>query len=183
MYCSDFYTPGTRKVLTLSILWPPLPSILPWRPMSDPTQLHLPQSFPYPITITDLAVNPSNNVERGSRLLSYSFVHVVPDPNTPPEVRYGTWDSTIEGTLDKWNFRSGDVVSARKARDVPAVLITEPCKHGVQLGGLCCLCGKDMTRCVITQFSTRMGVAADLLRECEVMIILDSRMHPERPFR
>lgn len=150
--------------------------------MSDPTQLHLPPSFPYPITITAHAAHPSANVERGSRLLSYSFVHIV--PNTPPEVRYGTWDSTIEGTLNQWNFRPGDIVSARKARDVPAVLITEPCKHGVQLGGLCCLCGKDMTRCVITLFLYCLRIPpADMLRECEVMIILDSRMHPERPFR
>ena len=78
--------------------------------MSDPTHLNFPPTFPYPITITALAAHPSTNVERGTRLLSYSFVHAI--PNAPAEKRFGTWDSTIEGTVDKWNFRPGDVVSA-----------------------------------------------------------------------
>ena len=153
--------------------------------MSDPTHLNFPPTFPYPITITALAAHPSTNVERGTRLLSYSFVHAI--PNAPAEKRFGTWDSTIEGTVDKWNFRPGDVVSARKAREVPAVLITEPCKHGVQLGGLCCLCGKDMTRfvstCSYSNYLSGGHVADTLACLSQVMTILDSQMHHERPFK
>lgn len=42
----------------------------------------------------------------------------------------------------------GDVITQNKANDRPAVIVIEPCKHGIQLGGLCVLCGKDMTRSV-----------------------------------
>lgn len=116
--------------------------------MSSPTELHLPPSFPYPIKVVSLDADSSTEVQRGTRLLSYSFVHLSTAPGAQPETRFGTWDSAVEGTLFKWNFRPGDVISERKARDKPVVLVTEPCKHGVQIGGLCGLCGKDMTECV-----------------------------------
>lgn len=76
-------------------------------------------------------------------MLSYSFTH--DSPETGKEIRFGTWDSNIEGTVDSWAFKPGDTVSQRKARELPAIKILEPCKHGIQLGGLCCICGKDMT--------------------------------------
>ncbi|CAL1694574.1 unnamed protein product [Somion occarium] len=121
--------------------------------MSDPTptNLHLPLNLPYPITIVAHAAQPADKIQRGTRLLSYSFTHL--SPNSLPEVRYGTWDSTIEGTLDKWNFQPGDHISRRKAHEVPAVLVSEPCKHDIQMAGLCCQCGKDMTIYDYTGFS------------------------------
>lgn len=114
--------------------------------MSSPTELYLPPSLPYPIKLVKLAARTNSDVQRGTRLLDYSFTHRAPD--APPELRFGTWDASVEGTLARWNFTQGDSISERRARESPAVLILEPCKHGVQLGGLCCLCGKDMTRCV-----------------------------------
>lgn len=116
--------------------------------MSSPTELYLPQSFPYPIKVVSLDVNPAANVERGTRLLSYSFVHLPASPGAQPETRFGTWDASVEGTLDAWKVKKGDVISERRGREKPVVLITEPCKHGVQIGGLCGLCGKDMTEYV-----------------------------------
>lgn len=112
--------------------------------MSSPTELFLPPELPYPIKITAHAVESSASVARGARLLSYSFAHFPPDA-PEPERRFGTWDSSIEGTIERWGFKTGETVSARRAKEAPAIYITEPCKHGVQLGGLCCLCGKDMT--------------------------------------
>ncbi|KAH9937385.1 uncharacterized protein B0H18DRAFT_970322 [Fomitopsis serialis] len=112
--------------------------------MSSVTALFLPPDLPYPIKITAHAVGPAANVARGTRLLSYSFTYHPPDASEP-ERRFGTWDSSIEGTVERWAFKQGETVSPRKATEVPAVYITEPCKHGVQIGGLCCLCGKDMT--------------------------------------
>lgn len=121
--------------------------------MSSPTDLFLPPTLPYPIRISKHEVIPPHQVKRGTRLLSYSFKHILPTttPSQPPksELRFGTWDSSVEGSVEKWNFNVGDLISDRRAREVPAILITEPCKHGVQLGGLCCLCGKDMTECVL----------------------------------
>ncbi|KAL1951122.1 hypothetical protein VTO73DRAFT_271 [Trametes versicolor] len=119
--------------------------------MSSPTELYLPPSLPYPIKLVKLAARTNSDVQRGTRLLDYSFTHRAPD--APPELRFGTWDASVEGTLAKWNFTQGDSISERRARESPAVLILEPCKHGVQLGGLCCLCGKDMTSFDYTGFS------------------------------
>ena len=111
--------------------------------MSDPTELFLPDTLPYPIKVTAHAVQPADNVQRGTRLLSYSFTYN--SPETGKEVRFGTWDCSIEGTVDSWGFKQGETVSQRRARELPAIKIIEPCKHQMQLAGLCCICGKDMT--------------------------------------
>jgi RNA polymerase II subunit A C-terminal domain phosphatase len=111
------------------------------------TELYLPPNLPYPITVTSIDCRSPSQVTRGTRLLSYSFLHQ-PDLAQPPETRFGTWDATVEGTVDLWKLKVGEVVPAQRARDRPVVYITEPCKHGVQIGGLCGLCGKDMTKCV-----------------------------------
>lgn len=111
--------------------------------MSDPTDLFLPPHLPYPIKLVAHAAHPGDTVQRGTRLLSYSFNYT--NAENEQELRFGTWDSSIEGTLDRWAFAVGETVSQRRALTTPAVKITEPCKHGMQLGGLCCLCGKDMT--------------------------------------
>ncbi|KAL0951753.1 hypothetical protein HGRIS_008425 [Hohenbuehelia grisea] len=121
--------------------------------MSNPTALYLPHSFPFPIKITSLDSAANQSIARGARLLSYSFVHLAAQPGSQPETRFGTWDSTIEGTVESWNFKPGDVISARKAKDKPVVFILEPCTHGIQVGGLCGLCGKDMTDYDYTGFS------------------------------
>ncbi|KAF8203863.1 hypothetical protein BJ912DRAFT_941247, partial [Pholiota molesta] len=106
---------------------------------SSPTKLYLPHTLPYPIKIISIDAPTNASVQRGTRLLSYSFV--------------GTWDSALEGTVRAWNLAVGDVISHKKAKDRPALVIIEPCKHGMQLGGLCVLCGKDMTNVDYTGFS------------------------------
>ena len=117
----------------------------------SPTHLHLPPDLPFPVKVTSLDIPQSLYVARGARLLSYSFVYLVNTPSAQPETRFGTWDSSIEGTLDSWNVKPGDVISRRSAAEKPVVVIIEPCKHGMQLGGLCVLCGKDMTKYVFLQ--------------------------------
>ena len=123
------------------------------------TELYLPTSLPFPIKILKIPLKPPAEISRGTNLLSYSYVHrdipTADEPEPDPEVRYGTWDSPIEGVIDKWNIRSGDTVSAKQARGKPVLLVNEPCKHGMQLGGLCCLCGKDMTECVLPSLHSR----------------------------
>lgn len=113
--------------------------------MSSPTPLHLPPILPFPIKVVSLDTLPSSQVARGTRLLTYSFVYMAQSQGAEPETRFGTWDSSIEGTLEAWKLKVGDVVSQRRARERSAVDILEPCTHGVQIGGLCGLCGKDMT--------------------------------------
>ncbi|KAG7452156.1 uncharacterized protein BT62DRAFT_926376 [Guyanagaster necrorhizus] len=116
-----------------------------------PTEIFLPPSFPYPIKISSIDAPMSSTVQRGIRLLSYSF------QSTPqggrPETRFGTWDCAIDGDIKSWNVKAGDVITAMRAKDKPVVVIQEPCKHGMQLGGLCVLCGKDMTNSDYIGFS------------------------------
>ncbi|KZP28980.1 hypothetical protein FIBSPDRAFT_947374 [Athelia psychrophila] len=121
--------------------------------MSSPTPLHLPPILPFPIKVVSLDTLPSSQVARGTRLLTYSFVYMAQSQGAEPETRFGTWDSSIEGTLEAWKLKVGDVVSQRRARERSAVDILEPCTHGVQIGGLCGLCGKDMTDDDYTGFS------------------------------
>lgn len=145
--------------------------------MSDPTELFLPQNLPYPIKVVAHAVHPADAVQRGTRLLSYSFTHRSHDEGT--ETRFGTWDSAIEGTVDSWGFRPGESVSQRRARETPAIKILEPCKHGIQLGGLCCICGKDMTE-YAHPHPSRFGADVHLV---PAMITLASRTPPAHLFR
>ncbi|KIK70552.1 hypothetical protein GYMLUDRAFT_253918 [Collybiopsis luxurians FD-317 M1] len=119
----------------------------------SPTEVYLPPSFPYPIKISSIDVAASSIIERGTRLLSYSFVYLAHAPGSQPETRFGTWDSAIDGTLKSWNLKVGDVISQKKAKDKPAAVVVEPCKHGMQLQGLCVLCGKDMTNVDYIGFS------------------------------
>ena len=112
------------------------------------TDIHLPSTLPYPIKIVSQDVQPSASISRGARLLSYSFVHLSNAPGAEPETRFGTWDATIEGTVTAWSVSPGDVISEKRARERAVLVVTEPCKHGVQIGGLCGLCGKDMTKYV-----------------------------------
>ncbi|KAJ6500358.1 hypothetical protein C8R45DRAFT_65616 [Mycena sanguinolenta] len=112
---------------------------------SSVTELFLPQSFPYPIKVVSLDAAADTVVQRGTRLLSYSFDYVPAHPTAVPEPRFGTWDSALDGTLQAWKVRPGEVISQRKAKDRPVALILEECKHGMQISGLCVLCGKDMT--------------------------------------
>ncbi|KAG6915259.1 hypothetical protein DXG01_012444 [Tephrocybe rancida] len=120
---------------------------------SSSTELYLPPTFSYPIKIISIDAQSASPVERGTRLLGYSFVHLSTSPDTQPETRFGTWDSAIEGTLEKWNVKVGDVISQRRAKERPVVVVNEPCKHGMQLSGMCVLCGKDMTNTDYTGFS------------------------------
>ncbi|EIN13841.1 hypothetical protein PUNSTDRAFT_95201 [Punctularia strigosozonata HHB-11173 SS5] len=126
-----------------------------WLLKSNPmaTELYLPQTLPFPIKIVSLDVSNSASVDRGTRLLSYSFEYTGSGPDPKRETRYGTWDSTIEGTLEGWKVRRGEVVTKERARGKPVVAIVEPCTHGVQIHGMCGLCGKDMTDHDYTGFS------------------------------
>ncbi|KAF8956077.1 hypothetical protein BDZ97DRAFT_221596 [Flammula alnicola] len=124
---------------------------------SSPTELYLPHILSYPIKVVSIDAPPQSSIQRGTRLLSYSFVHlptVLPneDPKEP-ETRFGTWDSALEGTVSAWKIKVGDVISLKKAKDRSVVVVIEPCKHGMQLGGLCVVCGKDMTNVDYTGFS------------------------------
>lgn len=106
--------------------------------MSEQTDLTLPSGLQYPVTIRKLLVSAGDTIKRGTELLWYSYKY-------GPETRYGTWDSYVEGTVNLWNVEVGDEVPKDYG---PVLVVTEPCKHGIQIAGMCANCGKDMTELV-----------------------------------
>ncbi|KAF7338558.1 RNA polymerase II subunit A C-terminal domain phosphatase [Mycena venus] len=136
-----------RRTLALAMYRVVHPALVPGqdRDSAHVVVVYRPTSFPYPIKVVSIDAAADTLVQRGTRLLSYSFVHVPAQRDAQPEPRFGTWDSAVDGTVQAWKVRPGEVISQRKAKDRPVVLILEECKHGMQISGLCVLCGKDMT--------------------------------------
>ena len=113
--------------------------------MASETTIYLPDTLPFPIKILSLAARASESISTGRRLLNYSFLHSTTTPQgQQSETRIGTWDATFDGELKTWNLKVGDIVNSHTAKSKHALVIVEPCSHGVQVNGLCALCGMDM---------------------------------------
>lgn len=110
--------------------------------------LRLPTSLHYPITVTELLKQPTDNVERFAPLFSYVYETKV----TEGDNLGNTWDawkkfptrfeSSVEGVLINWKIDEGAIISKP---NVDIAEIEEPCAHSVQFGGMCATCGKDMS--------------------------------------
>ena len=148
---------------------------------STPTPLSLPPHLPYPLSVLSLHARPGDTVARGDRLLTYSFAANA--PGAPPDIRFGTWDSPLDGVLARWNIKERDIVSARRAHGTPALLVQEQCKHEVQMGGLCAICGKDMTRCAHARASSRALPGGPLIHACPASTTRASQTPPAPPSR
>ena len=64
------------------------------------------------------------------------------------EARIGSWDAPFDGELKAWKVKPGDVLSRQQAKEKPALVIVEPCRHEIQVNKLCALCGMDMEKFV-----------------------------------
>ncbi|KAK3302892.1 uncharacterized protein B0T15DRAFT_258488 [Chaetomium strumarium] len=102
----------------------------------------------YPITIVRLLKTPGEQIKKQEPLLEYSFKwkrEIVDEigGNTRQEEQTTTvtWDSPADGELTKWHITEGQRIVA----DRPCMVVKEECPHAVQFGGLCAMCGKDMT--------------------------------------
>lgn len=135
------------------------------------TPLHLPPTLPYPITITRISSPADTSVSRGSKLLEYSFRQSSPaEPSTSDHkslMLFGSWDCSLEGTVESWNVKVGQTLALADARSISlstgVVLIRENCRHDVQIGGMCAVCGEDMTRRV--RYSTECTCVSDYLQD------------------
>ncbi|KAI9512484.1 hypothetical protein F5148DRAFT_1279614 [Russula earlei] len=118
--------------------------------LSSSSQLFLPPGTPFPINVVKIQAKTSDSVQRGSPLLTYSFTSRPSEPGGRTQVLFGIWDCPVDGTIERWCVKERDVITSE---DKAVVYVSEPCKHGVQMGGLCALCGKDMTQSDYTGFS------------------------------
>ncbi|KAF4976483.1 hypothetical protein FZEAL_6849 [Fusarium zealandicum] len=101
------------------------------------TRLH------YPIIITKLLKSAGDTIKKQESIFEYKFSwkRKVNDDTWADETTYTEFDSPAEGILKQWRIHEGVEIAA----DVPCMMVEESCGHEVQVGGLCSLCGADMT--------------------------------------
>ncbi|KAI9850995.1 MAG: Carboxy-terminal domain (CTD) phosphatase [Thelocarpon superellum] len=111
-------------------------------------RLQLPSSLHYPITVTELLKQPNDHVDRSEALFAYYYSTTVTEGNRFGEEHEvvktfpSRYESPVEGVLRAWAIEEGTVIAADH---VGVADIEEPCSHSVQFGGMCTICGKDMT--------------------------------------
>ncbi|MCJ1389003.1 Carboxy-terminal domain (CTD) phosphatase [Xylographa bjoerkii] len=110
--------------------------------------LRLPHSLHYPITVTELLKQPNDNVDKFTPLFAYFYKTKVTEGDELGNVfevdkTFPTrFESNVEGTFKRWKIVEGAVIT-HAGEDIAE--IEELCAHGVQYGGMCVNCGKDMT--------------------------------------
>ncbi|KAI9822321.1 MAG: Carboxy-terminal domain (CTD) phosphatase [Pycnora praestabilis] len=110
--------------------------------------LRLAEGLHYPITVTELLKQPNEYVERLAPLFSYTYMTTVTEGNKygdtyQVERPFSTqYQSTVDGTLKEWKIHQGMIITNSSA-DIAK--FDEPCSHDMQFGGMCTMCGKDMT--------------------------------------
>ncbi|MCJ1400819.1 Carboxy-terminal domain (CTD) phosphatase [Xylographa trunciseda] len=110
--------------------------------------LRLPHSLHYPITVTELLKQPNDNVDKFTPLFAYFYQTKVTEGDELGNVfevdkTFPTrFESNVEGTFKRWKIVAGAVIT-HAGEDIAE--IEELCAHGVQYGGMCVNCGKDMT--------------------------------------
>ncbi|KAK9238750.1 hypothetical protein V1525DRAFT_400433 [Lipomyces kononenkoae] len=115
--------------------------------MAD-TNLTLPWTLRYPITIVQLLVATGTEIRKNTPLFTYRYKTTITqtrDLNEEIEVPaelLAVFESPVEGTVGKWVIQEGDVI---EQAGLAVVTITEACPHAVQFAGMCALCGKDLT--------------------------------------
>lgn len=81
--------------------------------------LQLQRGVHYPITVTELLKQPSDNVERFEKLFSYTFKTWRPEgdglggENQVQKTIYTDFESSIDGTLKSWKISKGQVITHR----------------------------------------------------------------------
>lgn len=114
--------------------------------MTESTPITLPQSTPFPVTISSILYKQGDTVKKHATMFKYKYWDYQDDPNSkeqvPPKIRVeriGTFESPIEGEILKITVAIDEEIGHS---GVELCFIKEPCNHAVQYGGLCALCGK-----------------------------------------
>lgn len=111
--------------------------------------LQLPSNLHYPITITKVRKKAGESINLKETLFLYKYTTKVKygDRYTDEETEHDEdflahFESTLEGTIKRWQVWDGDVISG----PMEVCEIIEECTHSVQYLGMCTNCGKDMTQ-------------------------------------
>ncbi|KAL2132337.1 hypothetical protein VTI74DRAFT_3941 [Chaetomium olivicolor] len=111
-------------------------------------EIRLGSRLRYPITIVKLLKAPGDKIKKQEPLLQYSFKWMKEVGDTirgdtweEEQTTIVTWESPTDGELTQWRIREGQRVTA----DTGCMVVKEECSHDIQYGGLCAMCGKDMT--------------------------------------
>jgi RNA polymerase II subunit A-like phosphatase len=114
--------------------------------MSELVPITLPQSVPFPVTISSILCKNGDTVPKHKTIFKYKYWDYQDDPNSreevPPKIRVeriGTFESPIEGEIELINVKHLQEIAHS---GIELCYIKEPCSHTVQYGGLCALCGK-----------------------------------------
>ncbi|KZZ94577.1 NLI interacting factor-like phosphatase family protein [Ascosphaera apis ARSEF 7405] len=108
----------------------------------------LPRQLHYPITITKFLVKEGDDIELGTQLFTYTYTTTVSQVDRFRErkdvqMTYPTtYESPIEGKFMGWKIEEKTYVE----RPIIVAEVEELCAHDVIFGGMCAICGKDMTR-------------------------------------
>ncbi|KAL5598313.1 uncharacterized protein BROUX77_006147 [Berkeleyomyces rouxiae] len=107
----------------------------------------------YPITVRKLLKRAGDEIHKRQVLFQYTYIttkesgDIVRDAVITEHTAYAEWESPVDGRLKHWRIREGAVIN----RDQPAFEIEEQCGHEVQFGGLCAICGRDLTEMDFSQ--------------------------------
>lgn len=118
-------------------------------PDTEPMKVLAPLGLHYPITVTELVKEQGEDVARSTPLFHYHYESYRPERNRYGEDKqvlqkyYATFNAPVDGIVERWHIKQFDVVAKP---GTPLVEVTEPCTHEEQFGGLCTMCGKDMTQ-------------------------------------
>lgn len=114
--------------------------------MSQLTSIKLPQSVPYPVTISSILCREGQTVPKRQAIFKYTYWDFQDDPQSkeeePPQIRVeriGTFESPVEGVVEKLYVHLNEEIYHSETE---LCTITEACTHTVQYGGLCALCGR-----------------------------------------
>ncbi|GAA5866573.1 hypothetical protein JCM8547_005463 [Rhodosporidiobolus lusitaniae] len=138
------------------------------------TQLCLPSSLPFPLTIQRIHAHRNTTVTKTQVLLTYSYIPLKPDDEGNRVRQVRAWESPVVGEVVSWAVREGDVV--RDARQA-VVSIKEPCTHDVQLHGLCALCGKDLNAVDYTGFSDTSRATISMVHDVGGLTVSREEAH------
>ncbi|QIW95602.1 hypothetical protein AMS68_001120 [Peltaster fructicola] len=111
-------------------------------------RLYTPDNLHYPIKVTKLLCRPGDDVKRDQTLFNYEYTSKVHESSAENPEGYEverTWparfESELEGKVNELTVAPGQILVKRAL----VADIEEPCKHEVQFGGICAICGTDVT--------------------------------------